>query len=189
MLKKEFVYKLPHVLEAFDEEQLSRDMPKPDLKEVYFDDVKEGDTSLMKVPVTPKIVKLFAMISGDYNPLHVDEEFAKALPPKLFGGKNIAHGILLNSFLSALITLSFGKGVTLLEWKDQKFKRPVKVGDIITAKLEVVRKYTEVVKEKERLFLELKGSILTSSEEGEIEATSCLILVTLFKKSREYKRS
>ncbi|MEM3596755.1 MAG: MaoC/PaaZ C-terminal domain-containing protein [Candidatus Bathyarchaeia archaeon] len=185
MSRKEFIYKLPRTFEVLDEEELSRDIPKLDLEEVYFDEVKEGDLSIMKVPVTSKIVKLFAMISGDYNPLHVDEEFARTLPPKLFGGKNIAHGILLNSFLSALITLSFGKGVTLLEWKDQKFKRPVKVGDTITAKLEVVRKYTEVVKEKERLFLELKGSILTSSEEGEIEATSCLILVTLFKKSRK----
>jgi 3-hydroxybutyryl-CoA dehydratase len=182
--QKEFVYKIPTIFEVLDEEEISRHMPKLEFDEVYFDEVKEGDTSFMKVPVTSKIVKLFAMISGDYNPLHVDEEFAKTLPPKLFGGKNIAHGILLNSFLSALITLSFGKGVTLLEWRDQRFKRPVRVGDVITAKLEVVRKYTEVVKEKERLFIELKGSILTSSEEGGIEATSCLILVTLFKKSR-----
>lgn len=182
--QKEFLYKLPGILEALDEEELSRDIPKLEMKEVYFDEVKEGDTAIMKVNVSSKIVKLFAMISGDFNPLHVDTEFAKTLPPKLFGGKNIAHGILLNSFLSALITLSLGRGVTLLEWRDQKFKRPVKVGDAITVKLQVARKYTEVVKEKERLYLDLAGSVLTQSEEGEVEATSCSILVTLFKKSR-----
>lgn len=182
--KKKFTYKLPNILEALDEEELSRNIPKLKIKEVYFDEVQEGDTTTMKVVVTPKIVKLFAMVSGDYNPLHVDEEFAKTLPPKLFGGKNIAHGILLNSFLSALVTLSMGRGATLLEWRNQKFKRAVKVGDTIVAKLEVARKYTEVVRGKERLYLDLTGSVLIQSEEGEIEATRCSILVTIYRKSR-----
>lgn len=184
MAPKEFLYKLPNILEALDEKELSQNIPKLEMKEVYFDEVKEGDTALMKVKVTSKIVKLFAMVSGDYNPLHVDEEFAKTLPPKLFGGKNIAHGILLNSLLSALITLSLGGGVTLLEWRNQKFKRAVKVGDTVIVKLEVAKKYTEVIKEKERLYLDLTGSVLVQSEEGEAEATSCSILVMLFKKSR-----
>jgi len=185
MFVKEFLYKLPELLETLDEDELSRKMPKLELEEVYFDDVKEGSVSIMKVPITSKIVKLFAMISGDYNPIHIDEEYAKTLPPKLFGGRNIAHGILLNSFLSALITLSFGKGAVLLEWRDQKFKKPVRVGDTITVKLEVVRKYIQIVNEKERFFVELKGSVLTSSGEGEVEATSCSILVTLLRKSRK----
>ena len=182
--KEEFTYKLPKVLEALTEEELSRSIPKLEMKEIYFDEVKEGDATSMKVTVTSKIVKLFAMISGDFNPLHVDSEFAKTLSPKLFGGKNIAHGILLNSFLSALITLFLGKGVTLLEWRDQKFKKAVKIGDTIVAKLQVARKYVEVVNEKERLYLDLRGSILIQSEESEVEATSCSILVTLFQKSR-----
>ncbi len=182
--KKEFLYKLPKILEALDEEALSRNIPKLEMKEVYFDEVKEGDTTSMKVVVTSKMIKLFAMLSSDFNPLHVDSEFAKTLPPKLFGGKNIAHGILLNSFLSALVTLSLGKGVTLLEWRDQKFKKAVKIGDTIVARLQVARKYVEVVNERERLYLDLAGSILIQSEEGEVEATSCSILVTLFKKSR-----
>lgn len=182
--EKKFAYRLPNILEALDEEELSQNIPKLEMSEVYFDEVQERDTASMKVVVTSKIIKLFAMVSGDYNPLHVDADFARKIPPKLFGGKNIAHGILLNSFLSALVTLFMGRGVTLLEWRDQKFKKAVKVGDTIVAKLQVARKYTQVVREKERFYIDLTGLVVIQSKEREVEATRCSILVTLFKKSR-----
>ncbi len=87
---------------------------------------------------------LFAGLSGDYNQLHTDAEFAKGT---LYGGR-IAHGLLGLSVASGLASrLGFAEGTaeafTSLEWK---FRGPVKIGDTIRARLRVGRK-----KEMQRL--------------------------------------
>ncbi len=76
------------------------------------------------------IVK-FAEVSGDYNPVHLDEEFARKT---LFGGR-IAHGVIAISLISAAVAKF--PGLVILVSHSSRFLRPVKIGDTITATAEV----------------------------------------------------
>ena len=87
--------------------------------------------------ITESDVALFAGLSGDYNPLHTDAEFARGTP----FGRPIAHGLLGLSVASGLAArLGFLDGTALaflgLEWK---FRKPVFPGDTIRAEIEVSR--------------------------------------------------
>jgi acyl dehydratase len=88
--------------------------------------------------ITESDVMRFAGLSGDYNPLHTDAEFAKGT---MFG-ERIAHGLLGLSVASGLASrLGFAEGTaeafTGLEWK---FRGPIKFGDTIRVRMEVRRK-------------------------------------------------
>jgi 3-hydroxybutyryl-CoA dehydratase len=79
-------------------------------------------------------VALFAGISGDMNPIHIDAVTAK----KSIFGERIVHGALVSGLISAVIGMKLpGPGTIYLE-QDSKFKMPVKIGDTITASVEVV---------------------------------------------------
>jgi len=85
--------------------------------------------------ITEADVMLFAGLSGDFNQLHTDAEFAKETP---FGGR-VAHGLLVLSIASGLAArLGFMEGTVMafrgLEWK---FSAPAKFGDTIRARFEV----------------------------------------------------
>ncbi len=88
--------------------------------------------------ITETDVMLFAGLSGDYNQLHTDAEFAKGTP----FGERVAHGLLILSIVSGLaMRLGIIEGTVLafrgLEWK---FRSPVKFGDTIRARFEVKEK-------------------------------------------------
>ena len=84
--------------------------------------------------VTEHDIELFAEVSGDHNPVHLDEEYAANTP---FGGR-IAHGILSASFISAVIGNDLpGRGAIYLG-QTLKFLAPVRIGDTITASVEVI---------------------------------------------------
>ncbi len=82
--------------------------------------------------VTETDIKLLADASGDYNPVHMNEEYAKKT---VFGGR-IAHGILPLSFISAAGAKL--PGVVIFLGATDKFLAPVRIGDTITATAEVI---------------------------------------------------
>lgn len=106
---------------------------------LYFDQFNIGDEFIGKSrTVTETDVVSFAGLSGDYNPLHTDEEFAKKTP---FGGR-IAHGMLvLALFSGSLGMLGILEGTALafmgLSWR---FIDAVKFGDTITCSMKVREK-------------------------------------------------
>jgi 3-hydroxybutyryl-CoA dehydratase len=79
-------------------------------------------------------VQLFGLVSGDMNPIHFDEEFAKRTK---FGGR-VAHGMLTTSLVSAALAMLPGT-VVLLE-TSFKYTSPVRIGDLVTAECEVVER-------------------------------------------------
>jgi len=105
----------------------------------YFEEFEVGDAvETVARTVTEADVMLFAGLSGDYNQLHTDAEFAKGT---LFG-ERIAHGLLGLAIVSGLASrVGFAEGTveafTGLEWK---FRGPIKIGDTIRARFEVRRK-------------------------------------------------
>ena len=93
-----------------------------------------GQTATFSRTVTETDIVMFAGLSGDYNPVHVDREYAV---DTRFGNR-IAHGLLTASFLSRLLGMELpGKGSVYLE-QTLKFLKPVFIGDTITARAEII---------------------------------------------------
>ncbi len=88
--------------------------------------------------ITEADIVLFAGVSGDFNPVHINEEHAKKT---VFGGR-IAHGVIAISLISAAVAKL--PGLVILMNHSSRFLRPVRIGDTITAASEV----TEVRKDK-----------------------------------------
>ncbi len=83
--------------------------------------------------VTEQDVLDFARISGDFNPLHVDEEYAKTT---VFGTR-IAHGALTASYISAILGNELPGPGSIFTDMNMRFRRPVKIGSKVTVKAEV----------------------------------------------------
>ena len=93
-----------------------------------------GQTARRSLTLTTEHVETFARLTGDYNPLHFDEAFAKATR---FGGL-VVQGGLTTGLLHALVAMDLpGPGSVFLS-QTWKFTAPVYIGDTITAQVEVV---------------------------------------------------
>jgi 3-hydroxybutyryl-CoA dehydratase len=100
----------------------------------FFEDLSVGMAAEMTRRASAEDVALFAQVSGDENPVHLDEAFAAATPFK----QCIAHGILTASYISALLgTRLPGPGAIYLS-QTLAFKRPVKVGAEVLSRVEIV---------------------------------------------------
>ena len=106
----------------------------------YFKDISLGQTADYEKQVTDEDVRKFADISGDYNPIHLDDEFAK---DSMFGAR-IAHGILTASHISAVIGYIFPGPGWIYLGQSLQFRAPVKIGDTVHTAVEV----TDTVAEK-----------------------------------------
>jgi 3-hydroxybutyryl-CoA dehydratase len=99
----------------------------------YFEDLKIGAAAESAHVVTEIDVVDFARVSGDHNPIHLDEAYAATTP---FKGR-IAHGILIASYISALIADKLpGPGAIYVD-QTLNFRRPVKLGDEVKTRVEI----------------------------------------------------
>ena len=92
-----------------------------------------GDKASLSKTITEADVVLFAGVTGDFNPIHVNEEFAK----KGLFGKRIAHGMLGAGLISAVIGTELPGVNCIYLGQDLKFVAPVYLGDTITAEVEI----------------------------------------------------
>jgi 3-hydroxybutyryl-CoA dehydratase len=92
-------------------------------------DLKIGDSFSTQRHVTDELVRKFAEVSGDYNPIHLDEEFAKTTR----FGRRIAHGMLSGAFISAVLGYEFKERKIVYLSQTMKFTAPVYLDDTVTA--------------------------------------------------------
>ncbi len=104
------------------------------MKYARYSDLSIGQTAQVVRSITDEDIEAFGKLSGDYNPLHFDEDWAKTT---LFKGR-IAHGLLTASFISTVIGMKLPGTGTIYLSQSMTFLRPVRIGDTITAKVEVV---------------------------------------------------
>jgi acyl dehydratase len=90
--------------------------------------LKIGDTFTTNRTVTDELIRAFAEVSGDYNPIHLDEEFAQ----KTRFGKRIAHGMLSGAFISAVLGNELKEMKVIYLSQTLKFTAPVFIGDTVT---------------------------------------------------------
>lgn len=101
-----------------------------------FDEIAIGDSASHARTISAEDIDLYAKITDDYNPIHMDEDYAKTT---IFGGR-IAHGTITLGLSAPIIGMKLpGQGCTLVSISSD-FIRPVKIGDTITAVAEVVAK-------------------------------------------------
>ncbi len=117
-----------------------------DLMGFYIEDLSAGMTAVFAKTVTEADIVLFAGISGDINPVHLNHEFATET---MFEGR-IAHGMLTASFISTVIGTKLpGPGAIYLK-QSLNFKAPVRAGDTVRARVTI----REVIAEKRRIVLD-----------------------------------
>ena len=107
-----------------------------------IDELKVGDSAEISKTITETDINDFARATGDFNPIHLDQTYAE----KTFFKGRIAHGLLSVGLLSSILgNILPGHGTIYLS-QEVKFLAPVRIGDTITARVEVI----ELVQEKNR---------------------------------------
>ncbi len=123
-------------------------MEHPGLNGFYFEELTLGQQATVSRTITETDLRNFSGVSGDTNPMHLNEEYAKATP---FGGC-IVHGMLTASLISAVIGTKLpGPGCIYMS-QTLKFLAPVRVGDTVYA----VATVKQLIPEKKRVVLETK---------------------------------
>jgi 3-hydroxybutyryl-CoA dehydratase len=108
-----------------------------------FEQFRIGDSATFSKTISEADILLFAAVSGDNYPLHVDAEYAKTTR----FGQRAAHGMLTASLLSTVIGDLLQKPGGIYLEQSLRFKQPVFIGDTLTATAEV----TELLPEKRRM--------------------------------------
>jgi 3-hydroxybutyryl-CoA dehydratase len=132
-------------------------------KTKFIEDFSVGMESTIEKTVTIEDIKRFAEVSGDFNPVHLDEEFAKKT---IFKGR-IAHGFLIASFISTIIATELpGPGSIYLK-QSLKFLAPVYINEKILVKVRIIE--INIEKSKVKLITEcFKNKTLVLTGEAEI---------------------
>lgn len=102
-------------------------------------EVEVGFTASFKTQITDEMVRKFADVSGDHNPIHLDDEYAKNTRFK----RRIAHGMIVGALISRALVDGIGRGGIYMG-QSLKFVNPVYIDDVVT----VTIKITNIRREK-----------------------------------------
>ena len=137
--------------------------------ELTFDQVDIGLTKEFDVIITQSLVDDFAKISGDYSPIHMNEEFAKLTK----FGKKIVHGMLLASLLSRMVGMYLPGKYALYSSQTLEFHNPCFVGDKITVSsivndksesTKIIKVESKITNEKKDILLYGEGRIIVRDD-------------------------
>jgi 3-hydroxybutyryl-CoA dehydratase len=104
-----------------------------------INEMKVGDQASIQKTITEADILMFAAVSTDNNPAHINEEYAKGT----FFKKRIAHGAMTSSLISAVLGMKMPGAGTIYVSQLSKFTAPVYIGETITAIVEVKELNTE----------------------------------------------
>lgn len=121
-----------------------------------FADLKVGQYYEQRYVIEEKAGEEFAAISGDYNPIHLDEEVAE----KSIFKKKIVHGMLVGSYISGIIGNEFPGEGSIYMTQNLSFMKPIYYNETIIIRIEI----TDLVMERKRVYLKT----ICTNEQGEI---------------------
>ena len=122
----------------------------PRIENKTFDEIRLGDTASLVRTLTHKDIEVFAIMSGDVNPAHVDESFAKS---DMFH-KVVAHGMWGAALISTVLGTELPGPGTIYIDQSLHFGRPVGLGDTITVSVKVAKK----IEETHRVILDCRAA-------------------------------
>jgi 3-hydroxybutyryl-CoA dehydratase len=112
----------------------------------------------MQKQITQEDINLYARASRDFNPIHIDEEFARQSP----AGGTIAHGMLILAYVSQMMTGAFGKSWLTGGRFNIRFKAPARPGDTVTVQGKVEKIQNEIEQTV------VNCSVLCSNQKNEV---------------------
>jgi len=130
-----------------------------------YDEVSIGQSASVSKTISETDIYLFAGITGDFNPAHVD---AVSAADGMFK-QRIAHGMLTASFISTVIAMQLPGPGTIYAGQDLQFRAPVFIGDTITARVEVSEKL------EQRKWLKLKTTVTNQDGKLVVDGTATVI--------------
>jgi 3-hydroxybutyryl-CoA dehydratase len=123
--------------------------------ELTYEEIQIGDTANFSKTISEFDIYQFAGITGDFNPMHINEEFADTTIFK----DRIAHGLLTGSFISTVLGMKLPGPNSIYLSQSFRFIAPVKVGDTIRATVEVIEK------QDDKKFIKLKTQVWNQRKE------------------------
>lgn len=130
-----------------------------------YDELQIGDTASFSKTISETDVYLFAGISGDFNPAHVNEVEAS----KGMFGKRVVHGMLTASFISTVLAMKLPGPGTIYVGQELQFRAPVFIGDTITATVECIEKL------EERKWAKFRTTV--TNQEGKVVVTGTATVI------------
>jgi 3-hydroxybutyryl-CoA dehydratase len=126
------------------------------VRELAYADIKVGDSASFAKTITEGDVVNYAGLIGDFNPIHIDAEFARE---SLFK-ERVAHGMLVSGLISAVLGMQLPGPNAIYMGQELRFTAPVKIGDTVTAVVTVTEK-----RDDKRI---IKLSTTISNQRGEV---------------------
>ena len=145
------------------------------LANVPYDQLEVGQTATYQRTLTERDLVLFATVSGDHNPIHINPEYAQSTQ----FGERIAHGMWTGSLVSAALAMILPGPGGVYRSQELKFLRPVKLNDTVTVKLEVLDKcdrtgratiQSNVVNQHDQFVVKGKAVVMPEREQLDIES-------------------
>jgi 3-hydroxybutyryl-CoA dehydratase len=131
------------------------------MKGKTINELEVGESAEFSKTISESDIYLFAGVTGDMNPAHINEAYARST----FFKTRIAHGLLPAGFISNVLAMQLPGPGTIYLRQELNFKAPVRIGDTITARVEVL----EIIKEKKHVRLKTTctnqdGSVVLDGE-------------------------
>ncbi len=126
-----------------------------------YESLQVGDAFTVTRFMSDEDVRLFAQVSGDDNPIHLDPEYAATHAP---GGKPIVHGVLLLSIVSKVLGRDFPGAGSVAVSISAKFLRPVPVNSEIKVEVQVSEKIERFRHVKMKVFVYYNGKMAVGGE-------------------------
>lgn len=130
-----------------------------------FNEINIGDKAEFSKTITEAEIVLYAGLTGDFNPIHMDAEFAK----KSRFGERVAHGTITLGLIAPIIGMELpGPGSVLLDLHS-RYHEPVKIGDTITAHAEIIEKI------EKNQFVKMKVDFVNQNNVRVVSATALVL--------------
>lgn len=138
-----------------------------------YDALEVGQTASYSKTVEERDIQLFAAVSGDRNPVHLDAEYAATTMFK----ERIAHGMFSGALISAAVACELPGPGTIYLGQQMRFTAPVKLGDTLTVRLEILEKLpkfrvrvaTRVFNQNDELVVDGEAEILAPRKQQTVE--------------------
>ena len=132
--------------------------------ELRYDEIQVGDQASLTKTITDEDVINFAKLTGDVNPIHILDSFAKTTMFK----ERIAHGMLVSSFISTILGTKLPGKNTIYLSQNVSFRAPVKIGDTLRVVAEVIKNVTIKI-------ITLQTNIYNQSDDIVVEGTATIL--------------
>lgn len=140
-----------------------------------YESLEVGQTASYSKTVEERDIQLFAAVSGDHNPVHLDAEYAAGTMFK----ERIAHGMFSGALISAAVACEMPGPGTIYLGQTMRFTLPVKLGDTLTVRLEILEKLpkfrvrvaTRVFNQRDELVVDGEAEILAPRSKQTVELT------------------